>query len=102
MVKRNPTSGQEPQIVEMPPQNMAVVCSKGDPNEVGSQVMPALYDRGLAVWDSGTNTSCGGPSAQRCRQYSGCTILSLVTDMRSLEYMRKSISRRPRQGNYAR
>ncbi len=43
MAKRNATSGQEPQIAEMPPQNMAVVYSKGDPNEVGAQVMPALY-----------------------------------------------------------
>ena len=43
MAKRGATSGQEPQIIEMPSQNMAVVYSKGDPNEVGPQVMPALY-----------------------------------------------------------
>jgi len=43
MVKGKATSSQEPQIIEMPAQNMAVVYSKGDPNEVGAQVMPALY-----------------------------------------------------------
>jgi hypothetical protein len=43
MAKRGATSGQEPQIIDMPSENMAVVYSKGDPNEVGPQVMPALY-----------------------------------------------------------
>jgi hypothetical protein len=43
MAKRKATSSQEPQIVEMPSQKMAVVYSKGDPNEVGPQVAPALY-----------------------------------------------------------
>jgi hypothetical protein len=33
----------EPEIVEMPARKMAVVTSKGDPNEVGEQVFPALY-----------------------------------------------------------
>lgn len=43
MPKRIPVSKQEPRIVEMSSQKMAVVYSKGDPNEVGAQVMPALY-----------------------------------------------------------
>ena len=33
----------EPEIVEMEPQKMAVVTSKGDPNVVGEKVFPALY-----------------------------------------------------------
>lgn len=32
-----------PEIVEMPPQKMAVVTSTGDPNVVGESVFPALY-----------------------------------------------------------
>lgn len=32
-----------PEIVEMPDRKMAVVRSKGDPNEVGEYVFPALY-----------------------------------------------------------
>jgi hypothetical protein len=43
MAKLKATSSKEPQIIEMPSQNMAVVYSKGDPNEVGAKVMPALY-----------------------------------------------------------
>jgi hypothetical protein len=43
MAKLKATSRKEPQIIEMPSQNMAVVYSKGDPNKVGTQVMPALY-----------------------------------------------------------
>ena len=43
MAKGTAGSSQEPQIMDMPSQNMAVVYSKGDPNEVGPQVMPALY-----------------------------------------------------------
>jgi len=43
MPKRSPVSKQEPRIVEMPSQKMAVAYSKGDPNEVAAQVMPALY-----------------------------------------------------------
>ena len=43
MPRQNATSKHEPQIVKMPSQKMAVVYSKGDPNEVGQQVMPALY-----------------------------------------------------------
>lgn len=33
----------EPQILEMPAQKMAVVQTKGDPNQVGASVFPALY-----------------------------------------------------------
>ena len=33
----------DPQILEMPPQKMAVVYGKGVPDEVFSQLMPALY-----------------------------------------------------------
>ncbi len=34
---------QEPKIIEMPSQKMAALHSKGDPNEVMPQLMPALY-----------------------------------------------------------
>lgn len=37
------TAKKEPQVIEMPAQKMAVVYVKGDPNEVMSDVMPALY-----------------------------------------------------------
>jgi hypothetical protein len=37
------TSKTEPQILEMPSQKMAVVYTKGDPNKVTPQFMPALY-----------------------------------------------------------
>ncbi len=43
MAKQKATVGKEPQIVEMPPQKMAVVRTEGDPNIVGAQVFPALY-----------------------------------------------------------
>jgi len=33
----------DPQIVEMPPQRMAVVTGKGAPDKVFSELMPALY-----------------------------------------------------------
>jgi len=33
----------DPQIIEMPPQKMAVVTGKGTPDEVFSELMPALY-----------------------------------------------------------
>ena len=33
----------EPQILEIPPQKMAVVCGKGAPGEVFPELMPALY-----------------------------------------------------------
>ena len=33
----------DPQIVEMPPQKMAVVYAKGAPDKVFAEVMPALY-----------------------------------------------------------
>ena len=33
----------EPQILEMPPQKMAVVSGKGAPDKVFSEVLPALY-----------------------------------------------------------
>jgi len=36
-------SKKEPQIVEMPPQKMAVVYAKGAPDRVFPEVMPALY-----------------------------------------------------------
>src|SRR5919199_1669464 len=37
------TPKQEPRIVEMPRQKMAVVYTQGDPNVVGPTVLPALY-----------------------------------------------------------
>ena len=37
------SSKTDPQIREMPPQKMAVVYSKGAPDKVFSEVMPALY-----------------------------------------------------------
>ena len=36
-------SKKEPQILEMPPQKMAVVYGKGTPDKVFPEVMPALY-----------------------------------------------------------
>ena len=33
----------DPQILEMPPQKMAVVQGKGSPDEIFSELMPALY-----------------------------------------------------------
>ncbi|HEX73817.1 MAG TPA: hypothetical protein G4N93_01525 [Dehalococcoidia bacterium] len=37
------SSAKEPQILEMPPQKMAVVYAKGAPDKVFPQLMPALY-----------------------------------------------------------
>ena len=37
------SSKKEPQILEMPPQKMAVVYGKGTPDKVFAEVMPALY-----------------------------------------------------------
>jgi hypothetical protein len=37
------SSKKEPQILEMPPQKMAVVYGKGTPDKVFSELMPALY-----------------------------------------------------------
>jgi len=37
------SSKKEPQILEMPPQKMAVVHGKGTPDKVFSELMPALY-----------------------------------------------------------
>jgi len=36
-------SGTEPQILEMPPQRMAVVYGKGSPEKVFTEVLPALF-----------------------------------------------------------
>ena len=33
----------QPEIIEMKPQKMAVVVTKGDPNKVAAKAMPALY-----------------------------------------------------------
>jgi len=41
--KQSSTSEQKPQILDMPNQKMAVVYTKGDPNVVGAQAIPALY-----------------------------------------------------------
>ncbi len=43
MQKRRAISKQEPLIIEMPSQKMAVVRTTGDPNVVGAQALPALY-----------------------------------------------------------
>lgn len=42
MTPRKP-SQKDPQIVDMPPQKMAVVHGKGTPDKVFSELMPALY-----------------------------------------------------------
>ena len=42
MTPRKP-SQKEPQIVEIPPQKMAVVYGKGTPDKVFSELMPTLY-----------------------------------------------------------
>lgn len=36
-------SAKEPQILEMPSQKMAVIYTKGDPNKVSPEFLPALY-----------------------------------------------------------
>ena len=43
MARQRAASKREPQIVEVPRQKMAVVYTKGDPNIVGEQALPALY-----------------------------------------------------------
>ena len=43
MAQRKSVSLQEPQIVEMPSQKMAVIYAKGDPNKTMPQFLPALY-----------------------------------------------------------
>lgn len=43
MPRPETASKEEPRIVEMPSQKMAVVYTEGDPNEVAAQAMPALY-----------------------------------------------------------
>lgn len=43
MVTKKAASKQDPQIIEMPNQKMAVVYTQGDPNVVGGQALPALY-----------------------------------------------------------
>jgi len=42
MAPRKP-SAKEPQILEIPPQKMAVVYGKGTPEQVFTELMPALY-----------------------------------------------------------
>ena len=42
MTPRKP-SAKEPQILEIPPQKMAVVYAKGAPDKVFPEFMPALY-----------------------------------------------------------
>jgi hypothetical protein len=37
------SKAQQPRLIKMPSQTVAVVVSKGDPNMVGEQVFPALY-----------------------------------------------------------
>ncbi|MFH1088159.1 MAG: GyrI-like domain-containing protein [Chloroflexota bacterium] len=49
MVKRKPASGQEPQILEMTAQKMAVIHTKGDPNVVGAESIPPLYSSVYAL-----------------------------------------------------
>jgi hypothetical protein len=48
MTPRRPAKT-EPQILEMPPQRMAVVRGKGAPDRVFSEVMPALYSSVYAL-----------------------------------------------------
>jgi hypothetical protein len=43
MVTRTRSGKTAPQILEMPPQRMAVVYTQGEPNSVGPDVMSALY-----------------------------------------------------------
>ena len=42
-MKQKASSKQEPLIIEMPSQKMAVVYTQGDPNIVGQETMSALY-----------------------------------------------------------
>lgn len=57
-----------PQLLEMPPQKMAVVYSKGDPYVVGERVFPALYGAvyGLkfALKKQGVEMKVGPPRAR--------------------------------------
>lgn len=43
MARQKAAAKGDPQIVEMPPQKMAVVRGKGAPDKVFSELMPALY-----------------------------------------------------------
>mgnify|MGYP001089401196 CR=1 FL=1 len=43
MARQRATSKQQPAILEMPSQRMAVVRAKGAPDKVFPEVMPALY-----------------------------------------------------------
>ena len=43
MTQRKASSKKEPQILEMPPQKMAIVYGKSAPDKVFSELMPALY-----------------------------------------------------------
>ncbi len=43
MAQQKAGSAKKPEIVEMPPQKMAVVSARGAPDRVFSEVLPALY-----------------------------------------------------------
>jgi hypothetical protein len=43
MTSQKSTAKKEPQILKMPPQKMAVVYTKGDPNKVATEAISALY-----------------------------------------------------------
>ncbi|MBM4446478.1 MAG: hypothetical protein FJ023_03885 [Chloroflexi bacterium] len=43
MTSQKSTTKKEPQILHMPSQKMAVVYTKGDPNKVAAEFLPALY-----------------------------------------------------------
>ncbi len=43
MVKQKASLKQEPQVIEMPSEKVAVVYARGDPNKVGAQAISALY-----------------------------------------------------------
>ena len=43
MTPQKSTAKKEPQILKIPSQKMAVVYTKGDPNRVAAEFLPALY-----------------------------------------------------------
>ena len=64
MPKRTGGSQPEPEIVEMAQQTMAVVYTRGDPNDVGPQAMPALYGSVYTLKVDQKNK--GGEAARAC------------------------------------
>ncbi len=66
--QRDSSSETDPQIIEMPARKMAVVYTKGDPNVVVQQAMPALYGSvmglGRELAKKGIKFQMGAPCAR--------------------------------------